>query len=638
MANQRFNRPKKEQEVVLPDMGLGFQAGLLKLCLNDEFFCAQFVRYLNDDDLTEYELFETSEYHFFFTKICDSIVKHKTRPSYETLEQDVHAFAEDERESYFKALAQIKSADIHNDQYYREWMKSFVTIVLLNKGLTQNKEIWKLTPMETPQHLQRMLDKVNRVHFEEESMVTLDDFYKIGKDTEDKIPSGLDRLDADMSGGLPRQTLVTVLGAANSGKSIFCSSLACNAIRKGYRVLVINLEGTEKDVLLRYVANLASVQFKTIAENKATEAESANIDKVIKQYREQLKIRHMLTFGVTMEEMIAFCREIYKDFKFDMLLVDYGQLLKTKDKNEKFDTQTQVFRALDTMSKEFNCVVVTPAQSTREGIKKQTDFVSRRQNEQTSLPVLRSGDLADCIEIARVSAIILTINRTEDEEKRGWYRLFLEKQRTGGKAFTYGVRARYDISNLIINDYYDPNSLVHRADMGDEDPPTKTDSLDSYTKPTTTASVGGKAEPASQPQVAQPKDVKPKAPMPEIARGSNPEQETQYNNLIAEYEKSKVDFVDTKREINRLLNADEISDSDNQKIAELQRQQKECEVKKNEIKTKARDLLKDVIPNHSKSLYDEVQRQISDLETDDVPVDIKTMQTLKQLELIYGPG
>jgi nitrate reductase beta subunit len=92
-----------------------------------------------------------------------------------------------------------------------------------------------------------------------------------------------------------------------------------------------------------------------------------------------------------------------------------------------------------------------------------------RSGKDDPMPVLRSADLADCIEIARVSAIILTLNRTEDEEVRGWVRVFLEKQRRGRKAITYGVKAKYANSNLIINDYYEPHGLVHKlADDKDE--------------------------------------------------------------------------------------------------------------------------------------------------------------------------
>ncbi len=71
-----------------------------------------------------------------------------------------------------------------------------------------------------------------------------------------------------MSGGVRCVVLVAVLGSSNAGKSLFCSSLACSALRNGFRVLHINLEGTRDETIYKYVATLSDIPFWKIEEQK----------------------------------------------------------------------------------------------------------------------------------------------------------------------------------------------------------------------------------------------------------------------------------------------------------------------------------------------------------------------------------
>jgi replicative DNA helicase len=475
----------KDTDIELPQFDLIFQSGILKLALDNDYFCSQLSRYLGEDkDLEEYQVFDSSEFHYLFQLIFDSMTKYKTRPSVATIRQSILEFADDEREPYFKALELILKADTHDTKYYTDYLSAFIQQVKMSKGLKKVKKVFKENPIQAPDLMQKVIDQIRRIHFEKEDVLHIRDIFDMVKKDNgvtNKIPTGITRLDEDMRGGFPRETLVTILAASNAGKSIFCTSLGCSALRANFKVLHINLEGTRDEVVYRYISNLADIPFWKIEEQKLDKDELERVHRAIAEFDKNLKIRNMLNFGTTIEDLGAYCREAYKEFKFDMIIVDYGQLLKTREKyDNRFDGQADVYRGLDVLSKEFNCVVVTPAQSNREGIRKQNDYKNggkfgKPSNDEV-LPVLRSADLADCIEIARVSAVILTLNRTQDEEKRGWVRVFLEKQRRGNKAMTYGIKANYANSNLTVNDYYDANAVFHQ--LSDKDKEDKKDNAE----------------------------------------------------------------------------------------------------------------------------------------------------------------
>jgi replicative DNA helicase len=606
----------KDVDIEKPVFDIQFQAGLLKLSLKDDYFCAQLVRYLSsDEDLSEFIIFDSAQLHFIFKVICNSMIEYKTRPTEAQIRTAILEFQEDEREPYFKALEVVINADTHNEEFFRRHISSFVKQVKMAKGFKKTKSIWREHPNDAHEFLQKTIDDIRRVHFEKEDTLKLHQVYSLVKNTNDnlsKIPTGLTRLDEDMRGGFPRETLVTVLGASNAGKSIFCTSLGCSALRNGFKVLHVNLEGTRDEVLFRYSSNLADIPFQNIEENKLGEKERVKLNNVVQKYDSQLYIRNMLDFGVTIEDLISCCRETHKDFPFDVLVVDYGQLLDSKDKLEKFDRQTKVYRGLDSLSKEFKCVVISPAQSTRDGMKKQTEFNNAKRKDQEKMPVLRSSDLADCIEIARVSAVILTLNRTEEEEHRGWLRVFLEKQRRGKKALTYGVKAKYAESNLIINDYYDQNSLIHTVE--DKEDPDENISKD--LKNITLKSIVQEERNKTLPITA-------------VMDSDNPV-EQEYNDILVSYDSLESERKELSGKFEKETNP-ELLDAYTVHLKELKS-------KKRELKAKAKLLLPKFMPTASQELYNTIKESVRDKKSNSdgtVTQNTKTELILRQLSLVF---
>lgn len=588
-----------------PDFDILFQYGLLKLALEEDHFCAQLCRYLgNDKDLAEIQVFENKPTQEIFSLICKSMEKYGTRPGEPELRQGFTTYSPDDKERMNLTLDGILAADSHNDMYYRKYVGAFVKKCKFAKGMIRIKEAWgkKNKSGELPDDvMQEVLDGIRTVEFEQQNIVTLEDYDRLflarANDVGTKIATGITDLDKDLHGGLPRQNLVTILSGTNVGKSIFCTSLGAQALKaknelgkyKGHKVLQINLEGRHDESLFRYMANLAQVPYEGMITNRLSEEEKNRIKKAQIDFGPRLKIRNMTNFGVTIEDLVAYCREVYKDYKFDLLIVDYGQLLESRAKTESHRiTLAKVFRGLSTMSNEFNCVVVSPAQGTRNAQENQNvkSFANRHRSESDPLPVMRSADISEAFEIARVSGVILSLNRTDEEVIQGKMRVFLEKQREGTKNKSYGVFTNYGMSDVITGRYYNPSAKMVKENEAVE----------------------------NKDAVSLADMVDPEVDQTEIAENKKVLIDELVEEFIELNRKENSKKLDLNQERKKPTPNEDIV---NQYLSDLEK----IKGRKKEIGKEAKDSLKLVDPNASEPMLKDMESSLNDLHKDNAPDD-----------------
>ena len=112
---------------------------------------------------------------------------------------------------------------------------------------------------------------------------------KIGKDvdeylefiTENKcdvigIPSGFDRFDHAIGGGLRRKCVDLVAARPKVGKSVFADNVALNVASDGVPVLVLDTEMSKEDHLNRIIANLSGVPIQDVATGKFVDDDEQN--------------------------------------------------------------------------------------------------------------------------------------------------------------------------------------------------------------------------------------------------------------------------------------------------------------------------------------------------------------------------
>lgn len=181
------------------------------------------------------------------------------------------------------------------------------------------------------------------------------------------ILTGIKKLDQDLGGGLRKGTLSTVVGKTNSGKSLFCLSLACNALRKNKKVLIYNMDDSTESVKIKILANLSNIPLKKILNNELSDKEKKLIEKiVVNKLEDNLVIVDKAALNYSIDQMKESIFEQRVSFKFDLLLVDYVQLLHSRDTNEDYRIQLKKNSSqLWKIANSYDCAVLTPAQASR---------------------------------------------------------------------------------------------------------------------------------------------------------------------------------------------------------------------------------------------------------------------------------
>jgi hypothetical protein len=204
----------------MPNFDITFQRGILKIALQNDHFATQLARYLAlDNEAAKLNIFNVIQLKIIFDCIVKSLEKYQTRPSEAQVRQYISEFAPDEQTALLQTYQDVLSEDTHDEIYFKKHLKAFIQQVKMAVGLWSIREKWKQNKLETPDVMQGVVDGIRRVEFEEEDILGFDDLDHIFTDSQamlkNLIPTGLEPLDRDLLGGLPRETLCVVLGGTN---------------------------------------------------------------------------------------------------------------------------------------------------------------------------------------------------------------------------------------------------------------------------------------------------------------------------------------------------------------------------------------------------------------------------------------
>lgn len=422
-----------------------FQQSMFALMLNDSDFCYKCCALLKP------EYFANAYYAHIFNTIKSLQDKMEGGPSPMMLFNEMLKIKEDEKPPYLALFKKIiEPQQPRNFDYIRDQLEHFVkrsVVWQLNKKLVDSKA---QDPDALYQLAMKHFEQIQNVTFQEDSTLTpknLGLFLEMNaRQNGQLLPLGLPNIDRELGGGIPRGTLTTAIGGTNVGKSIFLHNLASEWIQKGYRVLVVNLEGVRAQPLLRIVARSTNIPYMKLRFNELDQHQKERIALFEHRFSDLLQVKHVEEANYSVEDLYAYARDKKQKWNFDAMLVDYGQLLGTKSKQEGMrHAQAFVHRSLASTAAALDCAVVTVAQGTRD-----TQDKNAKGNT-----LLRMNDISECFEICRVSAQVLTLNRSEMDEQKERCRILLDKQRDGKKGIVEICKTNFTTASL-----YGP------ADMG----------------------------------------------------------------------------------------------------------------------------------------------------------------------------
>lgn len=275
-----------------------------------------------------------------------------------------------------------------------------------------------------------------------------------------KVPFMIDELDNHTKGGPETGECILFTAESGRGKSQALIHYAVQTARRGGRVALFQIEGTERQVMDRLDSAWTGALYHDVKNATIEKNRLDKIKSVLNKIRGEIYVEAFEKFGnATIHDVrnsLIDMRKLYGDF--DLVVIDYLELLEVGDNTnygvngERF-RQQKIARFCKELAMEQNVVVCTATQASNlpSDLKKDPNFVMTREFLSEDKGKIRPFDYH------------FTFNQTFDEEhnkdERGedapLLRIFEDKMREykGGRTITI-------VTNFSRSRFYDRQKTI----------------------------------------------------------------------------------------------------------------------------------------------------------------------------------
>jgi replicative DNA helicase len=408
--------------------GKTFQENLVQIMLDDRVFCDQISEVLDVNFL------ELKYLRVFVERILEYRKKYGSHPSRDTittilrteLDKENDLLQKQVREFYARLMSNEFSID--GEQHIKDVSLDFCKkqklkeAMIKSVGLIQNSSY----------------DEISRI---------INDALKLGTDNNhgydfivdfekrfhlmarNPITTGWELIDKISKGGLGRGELGVVIAPTGAGKSMALVHLGAQALLAGLNVVHYTLEMQDKVVALRYDSCITGIPLSDVKEQKQMVWDG------VKDVKGKLIIKEYPTKSASTNTIKNHIEKLKrKDFKIDMVIVDYGDLIRPiSAQKEKRNELESIYEELRALAQVYNCVLWTASQTNRSGL---------------NAEVITMESISEAFNKCFVADLIFTISRTIKDKNMNEGRLFVAKNRNGPDGVVFPIFM--DTSNVKI--------------------------------------------------------------------------------------------------------------------------------------------------------------------------------------------
>jgi replicative DNA helicase len=399
----------------LSEYGWSFQVKVLAAMFTDRIFLQQIA------DIIRPEYFESDANNWVLEVILDHFQQYKTPPTKDVLKVRLTALSESGPESILKTAILEQLKDVF--RYMESDDLSFVKDEILN--FCKNQEI-KRAIMDSVNLLQRgNYDEIKS---------KIDTAMKAGADTNigleyklnisaryaeasrHTITTGWDVIDDLMDGGLAPGELGVVMAPAGIGKSWLLINIGANAVKAGHTVIHYTLELNENYVGQRYDSVLTGINAQSLKNHQET------VEDKMKSLRGDLIVKYFPTKSVGVMGLKAHLEKtIMLGKKPDVVIVDYGDLLKINTKKDKHEALEELYEELRGMAGEYSIPVWTASQAGRSALEED---------------IIEADKIASSYGKVMVADFLMSLSRKVEDKMSGTGRGHVIKNRFGPDGIT----------------------------------------------------------------------------------------------------------------------------------------------------------------------------------------------------------
>ena len=285
---------------------------------------------------------------------------------------------------------------------------------------------------EVSKYEQEMSD-IFSVHRKEDSISS--PFESIEDDLSEEhtvhIPTGVDKLDDVLGGGLEKGKIGLIIGPTGFGKTSMTTCYAANAAtclceannNEGYKVLQIIFEDTHRDIHRKYISKVSQVETADLNKDEETTDRVRDIlanSKDKELINRNIRIVRFPSGEKSVADIKNYILKLTNEgFKPDLVIIDYFECIAPEPGTGKLDVterEGRVMRKLENLAAELDIALWVPTQGNRDSIMSE---------------IVTTDKMGGSIKKGQISHVIISISKTPEQKKEHKATISLLKNRGG---------------------------------------------------------------------------------------------------------------------------------------------------------------------------------------------------------------
>jgi replicative DNA helicase len=416
----------------LSQYGTHFQIKVLSSLLTRKEFL------INIHDVLSEEYFDNSAHKWIIAEILKYYERYHTVPSMDVLKVEMKKIENEVLQLSIKEqLREAYTASEDDLVYVEQEFSNFCKNQQLKKALLTSVDLLKAGDYDSIRHL---VD--NALKAGQDKNVGLE----YSKDIQSRyreehrpvIPTPWELFNNLFQGGIGPGDFGLIFGNPGGGKSWTLIALGAHAVSLGFNVIHYTLELGEDYVGLRYDACFTGVPVNTIRDFKD------RVEDTVTKLPGNLIIKEYSPGKASMSTLEAHIKKcIEQDFKPDLIIIDYVDLLRSKRTNsERKEEIDDIYLSTKGLAREMKIPIWSVSQVNRSGAKDD---------------IIEGDKAAGSYDKIMITDISISLSRKKEDKVAGTGRFHIMKNRYGGDGMTFGAKVDTSTGRFEIFDDYEEN-------------------------------------------------------------------------------------------------------------------------------------------------------------------------------------
>ena len=399
----------------LNEYGWSFQVKAIAAMFQDRSFLQQIV------DIILPEYFESDANIWILDVVIEHFYEYKTPPTKDVLKVKLTELSDDGQEGVLKAaiLEQLKEVFRFMESEDLQFVKQEILKFCKNQELKRAiEDSVSLLASGKYEEIKTKIDTAMKAGADTDIGLDYkkDVAIRYNEAARDTITTGWDVIDDLMDGGLAQGELGVVMAPAGIGKSWMLINIGANALRAGKTVVHYTLELNQDYVGQRYDSVVTGIAAQNLKHHQD------DIQDKMDKLPGELIIRYFPTKSVGVMGLKAHLEKtIMLGTHPDLVIVDYGDLLKINTKKDKHEALEELYEELRGMAGEYEIPVWTASQAGRSALEED---------------IIEADKIASSYGKVMVADFLMSLSRKIEDKLSGTGRGHVIKNRFGPDGIT----------------------------------------------------------------------------------------------------------------------------------------------------------------------------------------------------------